>query len=143
VPEWVPVHGFDPAADRGEVEAAAARLGLPGVRWPDPFPFDSREAMLAATFAKRSGRAVAFSLAAMRQAFAGGRDLAQLDNLLIAAAACELHPRAVIKGIETRSVHDALEAASGEARSRGVGEVPCVVAGGVTQLWRDDGFEAV
>jgi hypothetical protein len=27
-----------------------------------------------------------------RQAFAGGRDLSDVDNVLIAAAACELHP---------------------------------------------------
>nr|MDQ3936700.1 hypothetical protein [Actinomycetota bacterium] len=121
VPEWVPVHGLavtaegdgvDAAAERAEVEAAAARAGLPELRWPDPFPFDSRTAMLAATFAKRSGRAVAFSLAAMRQAFNGGRDLSETDNVLIAAAACELHPRAVLTGIETRSVREALDEAT-------------------------------
>jgi 2-hydroxychromene-2-carboxylate isomerase len=64
--------------------------------------------MRAATFAKQTGRTVAFSLAAMRQAFAAGRDLSVTDNVLIAAAACELHPRAVLKGIETRSVREAL-----------------------------------
>ena len=57
--------------------------------------------MRAATFAQKSGRAVAFSLAAFRQAFAGGRDLAETDNVLIAAAACELHPNAVLKAIES------------------------------------------
>ena len=49
--------------------------------------------MLVATYAKQIGRAVAFSLAAFRQAFAGGRDLGERDNVLIAAAACEMHPR--------------------------------------------------
>jgi 2-hydroxychromene-2-carboxylate isomerase len=130
VPEWVPVHGLAHAdVDRIELESMAAWLELPEVRWPDPFPFDSRTAMLAATFAKQSGRAVAFSLAAMRQAFAAGRDLSEADNVLIAAAACELHPRAVLTGIETRSVAAALEAAAREARKRGVSEVPCVVDG--------------
>ena len=51
-------------------------------------------------------------LAAMRQAFAAGRDLGVADNVLIAAAACELHPRAVLKGIETRSVIEALPRAA-------------------------------
>ena len=130
VPEWVPVH-FPPVdVDRAAVEAAAERLELQAVRWPEPFPFDSRTAMLAATFAKKSGRAVAFSLAAMRQAFAAGRDLGEVDNVLIAAAACELHPRAVLKGIETASVREALEEASAAARERGVVELPAIDRGG-------------
>ena len=36
--------------------------------------------MLAATYAKQIGRGVAFSLAAFRQAFAGGRDLGDRDT---------------------------------------------------------------
>ena len=122
VPEWVPVLAGEAPVDRAAVERRAAELGLPAVRWPEPFPFDSRTAMLAATFAKRSGRAVAFSLAAMRQAFAAGRDLSQTDNVLIAAAACELHPRALLKGIELRAVREELEAASEAA-----GPVPRVL----------------
>ena len=129
VPEWVPVLAPSEDVDRAAVEAAAERLGLQAVRWPDPFPFDSRTAMLAATFAKRSGRAVAFSLAAMRQAFAAGRDLSVTDNVLIAAAACELHPRAVRKGLETASVRNGLEEASAGARERGVVELPAIVTG--------------
>ena len=54
-------------------------------------------AMRAATFAKQTGRAVSFSLAAFRQAFAAGRDLTDVDNVTIAGAACELHPRALLK----------------------------------------------
>jgi 2-hydroxychromene-2-carboxylate isomerase len=117
VPEWVPVLAAPAAVDRDEVERRAGELGLPPVRWPHPFPFDSRLAMLAATFAKQSGRAVAFSLAAMRQAFAAGRDLSLTDNVLIAAAACELHPRALLQGIELRSVREELEGASERAAS--------------------------
>jgi 2-hydroxychromene-2-carboxylate isomerase len=108
VPVWQPVLGDAQDVDRAAVDRAALEQGLPEPRWPDPFPFDSRQAMLAATFAKQTGRAVAFSLAAMRQAFAGARDLSVIDNVLIAAAACELHPRAVLKAIETRSVMEAL-----------------------------------
>ena len=97
-------------------------------------------AMRAATFAKQSGRAVAFSLAAFRQAFAGGRDLGEADNVLIAAAACELHPNAVLKGIESRSVKDALRAATDEAGDRGVTGVPSVVVGDQV-FWGDDRLE--
>jgi 2-hydroxychromene-2-carboxylate isomerase len=137
VPEWVPVHGVAHSdVDRVELESVAAWLELPEVRWPDPFPFDSRTAMLAATFAKQAGRTVAFSLAAMRQAFAAGRDLGEADNVLIAAAACELHPRAVLTGIETASVAEALAAATRDARRRGVSEVPCAVVDGRPMGWR-------
>lgn len=128
VPEWIPVLAAKPPeVDRAAVESAAAAAGLPAPRWPEPFPFDSRTAMLAATFAKQSGRAVAYSLAAMRQAYAGGRDLSVTDNVLLAAAACELHPRALLKGIELRSVREALEAASAEAEG-----VPAIVLDGRT-----------
>jgi len=118
--EWVPV--LAPPAYRcaeeietvkEDVEREAAKLGLQPVRWPDPFPFDSERAMLAATYAKQIGRAVAFSLAAFRQAYAGGRPLDDDDTILIAAAACEMHPRAVLKALETRGVRDALAEASG------------------------------
>ena len=54
--------------------------------------------MRAATYAKQIGRTVAFALAAFRQAFAGGRALAEPDNVVIAAAACEMHPRRGAQG---------------------------------------------
>ena len=94
---------------REEVERRAAALGLQPLRWPEPFPFDSalRDAAPRPT-RSRSGARCAFSLAAFRQAFAGGRDLDEPDNVLIAAAACEMHPAAVIAGAELRSVAEQL-----------------------------------
>jgi 2-hydroxychromene-2-carboxylate isomerase len=135
VPVWQPVlaTGLGGAAldtDRTAVEAAVAAQGLPAPRWPETWPFDSQLAMRAATFAKQSGRAVAFSLAAMRQAFAGGKDLSVADNVLIAAAACELHPRAVLKGVETATVQRALAEATTAAAALGVRELPAVVIDG-------------
>ena len=110
-------------------EAIAARAPMPP-RWPDPYPADSLKAMLAAAFAKKSGRAVAFSLAAFRQAFAGGKDLGEIDNVLIAGAACELHPRALLSGIELRSTREELDAGNALAREHGVTELPALIEGG-------------
>ncbi len=93
--------------------------------------------MRVATFAKQAGRTVAFSLAAFRQAFAAGRDLSEADNVLLAAAACELHPNAVLKAIETASVKDALRAATDAAGDLGVQGVPSVVVDGQV-FWGDD-----
>ena len=123
-----------------EVERRAKERRLQPVRWPEPWPSNSLAAMRAATFAQQAGRTVAFSLAAFRQAFAGGKDLAEIDNVLISAAACELHPKAVLKGIESRSVKDRLRAATDEAIERGVRGVPTVAVG--DQLfWGDDRLE--
>jgi 2-hydroxychromene-2-carboxylate isomerase len=136
VPEWVPVRLDEPgpfrcaeevAAYREDVERAARAQEVQPLRWPDPFPADSEFAMLVATYAKQIGRAVAFSLAAFRQAFAGGRDLGERDTVLIAAAACEMHPVAVVKGAELRGTRQRLEKASAQARAAGVREVPAVV----------------
>jgi 2-hydroxychromene-2-carboxylate isomerase len=114
---------------RAEIAARASALGLQPLRWPEPFPFDSALAMRVATYAKSIGRAVPFAQAAFRQLFAGGRDLSQLDNVLIAAAACEMHPAAVTRGSELRSVAEQLAAATADAARAGVVEVPAIVLG--------------
>lgn len=128
VPEWEPVllDSSEQPADRELIERQAAELGLQPLRWPSAWPADTRAAMLAATYAKRTGRVVAFSLAAFRQAFAAGRDLADPNTVLIAAAACELHPKAVLSALEQRSVADALEQATDRARGAGVSGLPAI-----------------
>jgi 2-hydroxychromene-2-carboxylate isomerase len=123
-----------------EVERRAAQYGLMPLRWPEGWPNNTLQAMRAATFAQQTGRAVAFSLAAFRQAFAGGKDLSEIDNVLIAAAACELHPNAVLKGIEMRSTKDALRDATQEAYERGVRGVPTVAVRD-RLYWGDDRVE--
>jgi 2-hydroxychromene-2-carboxylate isomerase len=136
VPEWVPVRlgevgpfrcAEEVAAYQEDVERAARAQELQPLRWPEPFPADTEWAMLAATYAKQIGRAVAFSLAAFRQAFAAGRDLSDKDNVLLAAAACEMHPAAVIKGAEMRGTRARLDAAIAAARAAGITDVPAVL----------------
>jgi predicted DsbA family dithiol-disulfide isomerase len=135
VPEWEPVLDRDIAGpgpahvDREQIEEQAAELGLQPIRWPASWPPDTRAAMLAATYAKQIGRAVAFSLAAFRQTFAGGRDLSDENTVLIAGAACEMHPTALRKGIELRSTQAALAQATRRARDAGVTDLPAVQIG--------------
>jgi 2-hydroxychromene-2-carboxylate isomerase len=131
---WQPVSLQDLNADAHAALAGvdrdlvAARAPMPP-RWPDPYPADTRTAMLAAAFAKKSGRAVAFSLAGFRQAFAAGRDLSQVDNVLVAGAACELHPRALLQGVELKSTRAELDAGTALAREHGVRDLPALVIG--------------
>jgi 2-hydroxychromene-2-carboxylate isomerase len=123
-----------------EVERRAADRGLPALRWPEPFPANTLFAMRVATFARQTGRAVAFALAAFRQAFAAGRDLTDRDNVLVAAAAAELHPRAVLASAERDSVKGALRDATDRAGHLNVRGVPTVVVGGEV-FWGDDELE--
>jgi 2-hydroxychromene-2-carboxylate isomerase len=154
-PEWQPVllgglfRTFDrdswskePGRDEGiaEIERRAAAQGLSPLVWPDPWPGNMLFAMRAAIFAKQTGRTVSFALAAFRQAFAAGRDLSEPDNVLIAAAACELHPNALLKAVETEIVKNALREATDSAAKLGVFGVPSLVVGGEV-FWGDDKLE--
>jgi 2-hydroxychromene-2-carboxylate isomerase len=114
---------------RERIARRAEQLQLQPLRWPDPFPFDSTLAMRVATYAKSIGRTVPFAQAAFRQAFAGGHSLSDSDHVLIAAAACEMHPAAVLRGAELRSVQRELAASTARAASRQITGVPAVEVG--------------
>jgi 2-hydroxychromene-2-carboxylate isomerase len=142
IPEWEPVHGpgigWTPAEPDAEALAlAVADHGLLPLRLPAAWPPDSELAMRVATYAKGGGRAVAFSLAAFRQVFAGGRDLGDEGTVLIAAAACEMHPTAVLKGAGLRSVSASLDRAGVRARQAGVSELPAIQIG--SRVFQGDG----
>jgi 2-hydroxychromene-2-carboxylate isomerase len=151
-PEWQPVllgglfkrfgrdswaNGPERADGMREVERRASRRGLASVRWPEPFPGNTMFAMRAASYAKQIGRTVAFSLAAFRQAFAAGRDLTDPDNVLLAAAAAEIHPRALLAAVERDSVKAALREATERAGDLGAVGVPTVIVDGRV-FWGDD-----
>lgn len=154
-PEWQPVllgglfkifgrdswgNGLDREAGMAECERRASSYGLPPIVWPEPWPGNMLTAMRAATFAKQTGRAVSFSLAAFRQQFAAGRDLGEPDNVAIAGAACELHPRALLKAVGTGLVKNGLREATERAAAAGVEGVPTLVVG-ERVFWGDDRLE--
>ena len=114
-------------AFRDDVERRARALRLQPLRWPEPMPFDSAFAMRVATYARSIGRAVPFAQAAFRQAYAGGRSLAEHDSVLIAAAACEMHPAAVLKAAGLRATAEELERETESALGAGVRGVPAIV----------------
>jgi 2-hydroxychromene-2-carboxylate isomerase len=140
-PWSMPPEGPDPE-HLEEIQRRARERGLPKVVYPEGWPVDnySLNPTRAAIYAKEFGRVVSFSLACFRQVFAAGRDMSDVDNILIAAAACELHPNAVLKGIETKAVKDELRAATDEAISRGVMGIPTVAVAD-RLFWGDDRLE--
>ena len=142
-PEWQPVRlaglaagevgPFRCAAEidayQEDIRRRAQAYELQRMRWPEGFPIETEWALLVATYAKQIGRAVAFSLAAFRQAYAGGRDLGDPDSVLLAAAACEMHPVAVAKGAGLKSIARRLDEATEAAAAAGVLDVPAVRVG--------------
>ena len=154
-PEWQPIllGGLFRHFDRGswaltearaegiaEIERRAVEYGLPPLVWPEVWPGEMLNAMRVATFAKQTGRTVSFSLAAFRQQFAAGKDLTDPDNVMIAAAATELHPRALESAVKTKGVKDALREATDAAAAAGVFGVPSVRVGEEV-FWGDDRLE--
>lgn len=122
-------------------ELRAEQRGLQPVRWPAVLPLESDLVQRVATYAASIGRAVAFALAAFRQAYAAGRDLADRDSVLIAAAACEMHPAAVLAAAPLAATRAALERATATAAARGVTSLPAVWSERGT-FYDDDGLDA-
>jgi 2-hydroxychromene-2-carboxylate isomerase len=154
-PEWQPIllggifkaYGrsswmLGPEREEGmrECERRAAEYGLLPIRWPEPCPGNTLYAMRVATYAKSIGRTVSFALAAFRQAFAGGRDLTDPDNVAIAAAACEMHPNAIAKAASSEGVKRRLIEATERAGRLGVRGVQTVRVG-EELVWGDDRLE--
>jgi len=129
-------------AGKREVERRAAERQLQEVRWPPEWPQESYSipAMRAAIFAAEIGKVAAFSLAAFRQQFNAGRAMSEVDNVLLAAAACELHPRALLQALERESIKQKLKDATDDAIARGVPGVPTVRVGDEL-FWGDDRLE--
>ena len=134
--------GPEKEAGMQEIERRGAERGLPEVRWPEGWPREtySVPAMRAATYAAEIGKAVAFSLAAFRQQFNAGRGMNEVDHMLLAAAACEIHPNALLKSIERDAIKERLRADTEEAIERGVPGVPTVRVGDEL-FWGDDRLE--
>lgn len=144
LPEWRPIAGWR-LAEEGEptrspsaldevrvaVVKRATALGLAEPRFPEGWPeeTESEVALLGVLYAAEAGRVIAVSLAAFRQQFAAGRSLSDIDNVLIAAASCELHPKAVSKGIQSPAIAKGLENNTEQARELGVRLTPTVTVG--------------
>jgi 2-hydroxychromene-2-carboxylate isomerase len=139
---WSFEEGARKEEGRREVERRARERGLLEVRWPEGWPQQTHSlaSLRAATFAAEIGKVAAFSLAAFRQQFNAGRPLSDIDNVLLAAAAAEIHPNALLPAIERQAVKDRLKDATDDAIARGVTGVPTVRVGDEL-FWGDDRLE--
>ena len=117
------------ASNVEEVERRAREYGLPPVTWPPGWPPNTLAAMRAATWARRLGRVREFALAAYRRAFVDGRDLAELQVVVEAAAQAGLPADELPDAIREPGIKDELKRATREAWEDSVVGVPCLRVG--------------
>ncbi len=134
-PSQVATLSFEQVAER------AAERGLLPFKPPAAAQLPNRDAMLAATYAQQAGKTVAWALAAMRQCWCAGRDMAERDTLFLAGAASEIHPNAIEKIFTLKSLNAQLDAATTSASNLGVTHTPAVRIGR-TVYFGDDGLDA-
>ena len=125
-----------------EIDRRIVERGLPAVRYPEGWPLQTPtlNAMRAATFAAEIGKVVSFSLAAFRQQFNAGRSLADEDTIVLAGAACEIHPNALLPAIKRDAIKERLKQATNDAIEAGITNVPTVQVGDEL-FWGDDRLE--
>jgi 2-hydroxychromene-2-carboxylate isomerase len=111
--------------------------GLPGVRWPEPWPGNYLMAMRAATFACRTGSGHEFTMRAFRDAFQEGVDLSIPAHVLAAAESAGLDPAEVEQSVEDPEIKLTLREATDAAHGRGVFGVPTIAVDGEL-FWGED-----
>jgi 2-hydroxychromene-2-carboxylate isomerase len=124
-------------AGMGEVERRAQSYGLAPVRWPDPWPTNYLYAMRVATYAFKLGAGRPFTIAAFRQAFAHGHDLATAEHVQQAAERAGLDPRAADEATRDPAIKLALRTATDAAHDLGVFGVPTIAIDNEL-FWGDD-----
>jgi predicted DsbA family dithiol-disulfide isomerase len=137
-PELVPVvaDDLDPLpppdddARRANIESVAARSDVLPLVWPADFPnLDTTDAIRVATYAKSIGKVAVFSLSLFRQIYAAGNSPSDISTLYLAAAASEIHPRAVDQALSRDRVQETADEATAAARAAGVTSVPALRIG--------------
>ena len=123
-----------------EIEARAARYGLPPIVWPEQWPTSSLQAMRLAIHARRAGKEREFAAAAFRTAFASGLDLGEWRNVLVAAKQAGIASDEAEDAVADPDVKDELRAATDAAHARGVFGVPTLAVGSEI-FWGDDRLE--
>ena len=144
VPEWQPVRlaglragevgPFRCAAEidayREDVGRRVAAYGLQPLRWPPelPAPTPSGRCWSRPTRSRSAARSRSRSPRSARRSRAGATSPTP-TRVMLAAAACEMHPVAVEKGARLGSIARRLDEATAAAAAAGVLDVPAVRVG--------------
>jgi len=120
-----------------EIEARAARYGLPPIRWPEPWPGRYLGVMRACLVADEAGVVEDFARNAARLAFVEGRDLSLPESVWHASLRSGLDPVTVSERITDPEIKQRLIDETTAAYERGVRGVP-TLADGDELVWGDD-----
>jgi 2-hydroxychromene-2-carboxylate isomerase len=120
-----------------EIEARAARYGLPPIRWPDPWPGHYLSIMRACLVADEYDIVEDFARNAARMAFVEGRDLSLPESVWHASLRSGLDPVTVGERIQAPEIKQRLIDETTAAYERGVRGVP-TLADGDELVWGDD-----
>jgi 2-hydroxychromene-2-carboxylate isomerase len=123
-----------------EVEARAARYGLPPLSWPAGWPAHSMAADRAGAWAKRQGALGPFARALYRLQFVQGADISAPEVIASAAEVAELDGEEMLAAIQRAEIKDALRQSTDDAWRRGVQGVPTIELAG-RLFYGDDQLE--
>jgi 2-hydroxychromene-2-carboxylate isomerase len=123
-----------------EIEARAARYGLPPIAWPPGWPLDGLAAMRACVWAERHGALDPFVDAVFAHEFGRGEDTSGAPALAAIAGEVGLPAGELEAAIASRPIKDRLRELTEAAWARGVRGVPSVAVG-ATVIYGDDQLE--
>jgi 2-hydroxychromene-2-carboxylate isomerase len=123
-----------------EIEERAARYGLAPLAWPPGWPNNTLQAMRAAIWAQGIGAGAEFARAGFRRAFAEGRDLSRLEEVVAIAASIGLPAEDLSVAIAEQATKDRLREATARAWEKGVRGVPSTEVDGEV-FFGDDRLE--
>lgn len=124
-----------------DVEREAARLGLPALKRPDPFPQNSLSATRAATYGMDHDWLVPFSKAVFESAFAKGQSIAEPPAIVALLNDLGLDGTVILKAAALETNKGRLRVNGEEARSRGIFGAPTFLTDDGELFWGNDRLE--
>lgn len=124
-----------------DVEREAARLGLPPLTKPDPFPQNSLSATRAAVLGQGEDWLVPFSKAVYTASFAQGRSIAEPAAVIGILDSLGLDGTQTLKAASAEANKTRLRVAGEEARSRGIYGAPSFLTEDGELFWGNDRLE--
>ena len=124
-----------------DVEREAARLGLPPLTRPDPFPQNSLSATRAAILGQGEDWLIPFTKAIYEASFARGRSIAEPAAVIAVLDSLGLDGTQTVKAASAEANKTRLRVAGEEARSRGIYGAPSFLTEDGELFWGNDRLE--
>ncbi|MEA1830650.1 2-hydroxychromene-2-carboxylate isomerase [Methylobacterium durans] len=124
-----------------DLEREAARLGLPPITRPDPFPQNSLSATRVAVHGAEQDWLVPFSKAVYASEFAEGRSIAEPAAVVAILDRLGLDGTQTVKSASAEANKTRLRVAGEEARSRGIYGAPTFLTDDGELFWGNDRLE--